>query len=82
MGTIYTWLALVFLGIGMVLSAVYPRWIGWAGIVLGIATVAGVGIVAAFAGPSSTLELISMVLALLTLFWILVVGIWVARKAW
>jgi hypothetical protein len=82
MSIIVYWLALVVLGIGMVFSAVYPRWIGWVGIVLGIATVAAVGVVAAFAGPSSTLELTFMVLSLLSMLWALVVGIWVARKAW
>jgi hypothetical protein len=82
MSIIVFWLALVFLGIGMVLSTVYPRWMGWVGIVLGIATVAAVGIIEAFAGPSSTLELTFMVLSLLTTLWALVIGIWVARKAW
>ncbi|MCJ7744362.1 MAG: hypothetical protein MUO99_07390 [Dehalococcoidales bacterium] len=82
MSIIETWLALVFLGIGMVLSAVYPRWMGWVGIVLGIVTVAAVGIVMAFAGPGSTLQVTFLVLSLLTTLLVLVVGIWVARKAW
>lgn len=82
MSIIVFWLALAFVGISMVISAVYPRWMGWVGIVLGIATVAAVGIVGAFAGPSNTLEIIFMVLSLLTTLWALVIGIWVARKAW
>jgi len=82
MGIIVFWLALAFLGIGMVLSAVYPKWMGWVGIVLGIVMVAVVGIVGAFTGFSSTLDIIFMVLALLSTLWALVIGIWVARKAW
>jgi len=82
MNIIVFWLALVFLGIGMVLSAVYPRWMGWVGIILGIVTVAVVGIVQAFTGETSALQLIFMVLALLTTLWVLVVGIWVTRRAW
>ncbi|MBI2288235.1 MAG: hypothetical protein HYY41_02030 [Chloroflexi bacterium] len=82
MTIIVVWLALIFLGIGMVLSTVYPRWLGWVVIVLGIATVVAVGLPQAFAGISSTLNLIFMALSLLTTLWILVIGIWVARKAW
>jgi len=82
MSIIETWLALVFLGIGMALSAVYPRWMGWVGIVLGIVTVAAVGIIMAFAGPGSTIQVTFLVLSLLTTLLVLVVGIWVARKAW
>jgi hypothetical protein len=82
MGYIGYWLALAILGIGMVLSAVYPRWMGWVGIVLGIGTMAAVGIVMAFAGPGSTTQVVSMVLSLLSCLYALVVGIWVARKAW
>ena len=82
MSIIVFWLALVFLGIGMVLSAVYPRWMGWVSVVLGIAIVVAAGVIPAFAGPRSALQLIFMILSLLSTIWILVVGIWVARKAW
>ena len=82
MSIIVYWLALAFLGIGMAVSTVYPRWLGWIGIVLGIGTMAAVGIVAAFTGLSSTLQLTFMVLSLLSMLWALVTGIWVARKAW
>lgn len=82
MGYIGYWLALGILGIGMVLSAVYPRWMGWIGIVLGIGTMAAVGIVMAFAGPGSTTQVVSIVLSLLSCLYALAVGIWTARKAW
>jgi hypothetical protein len=82
MGYIGYWLALAILGIGMVLSAVYPKWLGWVGIILGIGTMAAVGIVMAFAGPGSTTQVVSTVLSLLSCLYALAVGIWVARKAW
>ncbi|MCJ7513931.1 MAG: hypothetical protein MUO23_13330 [Anaerolineales bacterium] len=74
------WLAFVFLGIGMVYSAVYPRWLGWGGLILGIIGVP-LGILMTFTGREAMLGLFIVLLALTTL-WFLVVGIWVARKAW
>lgn len=82
MSVIVYWLALVFLGIGMVLSSVYPRWMGWVVLVLGIVTMATGGVIRVFTGGISTLQMIFAVLSILTTIWALVVGIWVARKAW
>lgn len=76
------WLAIFFLGIGMVRSAVYPKWQGWALLILGILTVAIVGIPVFFAGSTATIETLFMILAVLTTILALIVGIWVARKAW
>ncbi len=76
------WLAIVFLGIGMARSAVYPKWQGWAGLVLGAVTVAIVGIPQFFAGQTTMIQTLFAVLATLTISWAGVVGIWVARKAW
>lgn len=77
------WLALLFLGIGMVLSAVYPRWLGWSIIILGVATVAAVGIPQAFAGASQIVtNVLFVVFSGLSTLWALAIGIWVARKAW
>jgi len=75
------WLALVFLGIGMVRSAVYPRWLGWVGLTLGITGVS-LGIIQTFSGRFSTLTLVYVVLSFVTTLWFLAVGIWVARTAW
>ncbi|MFC1957653.1 hypothetical protein ACFLX0_02435 [Chloroflexota bacterium] len=82
MSIIVYWLALVFLGIGMVLSSVYPRWMGWVVLVLGIVTMATGGIIPIFAGPASATMMIFAILSVLTTIWALVLGIWVARKAW
>ena len=82
MRIIVYWLALVFLGIGMVLSAVYPRWMGWVVIVLGIVQMVVGGFIPLFGGPPSATSMIFDVLLALTGLWALVIGIWVARKAW
>jgi hypothetical protein len=83
MSILIFWLALVFLGAGMARSAVYPGWLGWVAVVLGIAMVATVGIPQFLAGTVTTSSIILfVVLAILTIIWFLVVGIWIARRAW
>lgn len=83
MTVIVFWLAVIFVGIGMALSAVYPKWIGAVAIVLGVATVAAVGLPQALAGPSQAVtNVIFPILSLLSTVWGLVVGAWILRKAW
>lgn len=81
MTIVVLWLALTFLAIGMVLSAVYPRWQGW-WLLIVAALVTGVGIVTLLSEPSQALELAFAVPAALTSVWAAVVGVWVARRAW
>ncbi|MBI2855178.1 MAG: hypothetical protein HYX87_09720 [Chloroflexi bacterium] len=76
------WLAIVFLGIGIARSAVYPRWQGWAGLVLGVLTVAAVGIPQFFSGITGMVQVLFAVLATLSALWALLVGIRIARRAW
>ena len=75
------WLGFAFFGIAMVRSALYPRWLGWVGLILATPVVA-VGIIQTFTARTTTVTLVFVVLALLTNFWALAVGIWIARKAW
>ena len=82
MSVIVYWFALIFLGIGMILNGVYPKWIGWTAIVLGIATMVIGGVIRVFTGPAASIQMIFAALSVLTTVWALVVGIWVARKAW
>jgi hypothetical protein len=82
MSILMFWLALTFLGTGMARSAVYPGWLGWGAVVLGIAMVAFVSIPRFFVENSTFSMLIFAGLALLTTVWFIVVGIWVARRAW
>jgi hypothetical protein len=75
------WLALALLTVAMILSNVYPRWLGWAGLIVSILMIV-LGIVQIFNARSITLTLTFSVLMLLTALWNLATGIWVARKAW
>lgn len=75
------WLAFAFLGIGMISSAVYPRWLGWTGLILAMPVIS-VGVIHTFTPRTTTMTLAFVVLALLTNLWALAVGIWVARRAW
>jgi hypothetical protein len=75
------WLALAFLAIGMILSEVYPQWLSWPPLILGVAVVA-LMIPQTFVGPTKTTEIIFGVLGGLTAVWILVLGVWITRKAW
>jgi hypothetical protein len=75
------WLAFVFLGIGMIGSAVYPRWLGWTGLILAMPVIS-VSIIHTFTPRTTTITLTFVVFALLTNLWALVVRIWVARRAW
>ncbi len=74
------WLALVFLSIGIVLSSVYPKWLGWALLVLGVVTVAVAGVPLLLGGPDETLELVFAALAGVSTLWTLVLGIWITRR--
>lgn len=80
MNVLLNWLAFAFIGIGMVRSAVYPRWLGWVELILGIAMLP-IGVIMTFTGREALLNLF-IPLSMLTILWFLVIGIWVARKAW
>ncbi|MGD2159152.1 MAG: hypothetical protein PVG32_19905 [Anaerolineales bacterium] len=82
MSILMFWLALIFLGAGMARNPVYPQWFGWVAVVLGIAMVAIVGIPRFLVENSTSSMFIFAGLSLLTTVWFLVVGIWVARRAW
>ena len=78
---VLNWLALLAVGIGMVLSDTYPRWLGWVLLVLG-AVVVAVGVPRLFTELTQMREIVFAVPAGLTSVWALVMGIWVTRKAW
>ncbi len=75
------WLALVVLGFAIARSDTYPRWLGW-GIVALSAVVVAVGVSRLFTDPTQVREIVFSVPAGLTSVWAIVLGIWVARKAW
>ena len=79
MTDIVTGLALVLLGIGMALSTVYPRWLGWSIIVVGAGWTV-VGFVIGIAGLSDALIAPLFVVFVSTVLWALVMGIVITRK--
>lgn len=80
MGATTYWLALAFVGLGMALSTVYPKWLGWALLILGIATVAAAGVPQVLGNFSKTVDYSFAVLAGLTSIWALVMGVWITRR--
>ena len=73
------WLALVSLGIGMVLSTLYPKWLSGAIILLGAALVV-VGVIFTFADNSTALDSTFGILAGISTIWALVLGLWITRR--
>ena len=83
MTIILYWLALAFLGIGLVASSVYPKWLGWAIILPAVATVVAVGIPQTVAGSSHIINNVFFpILAISSTLWALIMGGWITRRAW
>ena len=75
------WLALVLLGIGLVVSGLYPQWLGWTLIALGAVTAVVSGPAGqSLGGGSQFSSLIFGALALLTYLWAMVVGGIILRR--
>ena len=72
-------LALAILGVGIALSTVYPRWLGWTVIGVGVAWTV-VGFVIGVAGSSSDLDIPFAIVFVLTVLWHLVMGVVVVRR--
>lgn len=80
LNVIVNWLAFTLFGIGMVRSTVYPRWIGWGGLLLGIMGLV-LGIIMTFTGREALIN-IFVIFMMLNLFWWSTCGIWIIRKVW
>jgi hypothetical protein len=74
------WLAFGFLGIGMIRSSIYPRWLARAGLVLGFIGLT-VGATMVFIGREA-IWVYFTVLAFVSLLWLLSLGTWMAKEAW
>lgn len=74
------WLSFALLSLGMLLSTLYPRWLSWWGLIIGILGCL-LGIAMTFTGREALLD-IFLVVMFATLLWWLVLGGWIARTAW
>lgn len=80
-GLLY-WLAILFLGIGMARSEVYPGWLGLSAAIIGATMVVVVGIPQFMSGEVVTASMVFFAsLAGLTSIWFVVAGIWILRRA-
>ena len=75
------WSALLVQFVGIIMSPVYPTWLGWVGLITAAAVVV-VGFVYAFADPSKGLDYTVGGLIGLSTIWALAVGVVITRKAW
>lgn len=76
------WLGIALLGLGIMQSTRYPRWMGAIGLVTGALLSVGVGWCRAFGGPNRWTEEFGFpILAILTLVWTLVLGVLLWRTA-
>ncbi len=75
------YLSWLLLGIGMMLSKVYPRWMAW--VVLAVLAVIFVsGFPGVLTSPAQMGGITFTVPAVLTATWALILGVWVTRRAW
>lgn len=80
LNVIVNWLAFAFLGVAMMCSRVYPHWLGWVGLFLGIVGCC-LGIIMTFTGREALINAF-VGFMLLNILWWLASGIWVIRKLW
>lgn len=80
LNVIVNWLAFTLLGFGMARSTVYPHWLGWSELLLGV-TGLTIGIIMTFTGREALIN-IFIVFMMLNILWWLTCGIWVIRKSW
>ena len=80
MAVFANWMAIILLGVALSLNTLYPKWLGWVAIILGVVTIPAVGIPLAFDGLTQTVDTTFMILAGLTTLWTLVLGIWITHR--
>jgi uncharacterized membrane protein len=70
----------ILYGLAVALSDIYPKWLGWLALVLGIAG-AVIGLVQAYEGPSDTLtNVIFPIVSILLTVWVLIIGAFMWKK--
>ena len=76
----YFGVTILLYGLAVSLSDVYPKWLGWTAVVLGVGA-AVLGLIQAYQGLSETVSTILFpIVATLISLWILVMGVLLWRK--
>ena len=71
----------ILYGLAVALSDVYPKWLGWAALVVGIVA-AVLGLIQAYEGPSTLVtNVLFPIASILLTVWVLVMGILMWRRA-
>jgi hypothetical protein len=73
-------ITVVLYGASIVMSTVFPKWLGWVAVVAGLGTVAD-GVVKAYTGFSLLALEIGMPSNLLVIVWLLVIGSLMWRRS-
>ncbi len=79
LNVLINWLAFTFLGLGMLLKPLYPRWLGLIGLFVGLLSLV-LGTAMTFTGREALIFLF-ILLMFTTIVWWLLIGIWFARNA-
>ena len=72
------WLAFTFLGLNMIRNALFPNWLGFFGVAMGLFGLA-LGIAMTFTGREALVNLF-VILLFLTIVWWLAIAVWLARN--
>jgi hypothetical protein len=78
LNVLINWLAFTFLGMGIMQNALFPRWLGLVGMVVGLFGLL-LGTAMTFTGREALVNLF-VILMLLTIVWWLTIAIWLAQK--
>ena len=70
----------ILFGLAVALSDVFPRWLGWAVFLAGLASI-GAGLIQAFVGePTDASRILTIIGPTVITLWLLVIGILLLRK--
>ena len=79
MTILFNWLGMAFVGIGLVLSDSYPKWLGWVLLVISVVLVI-ISVSRFFYDTTQITEILFAAPAALTSVWAVVMGIWITNK--
>jgi Domain of unknown function (DUF4386) len=78
---VFAGVTFILFGLAVLLSKVYPRWLGWPALLAGVLSIAAGGIQAAVGEPTDTSRVVTIIGPTVITLWLLVMGIEVLRKS-